>query len=63
VHPTLTYVWDGDATRRAKYSADRSFVYWPSSNIEGFVRPGAPSEGDYVPPGLAGQQYVSPAYR
>jgi hypothetical protein len=63
VHPTLTWVWDGDSTRRAQYSADRSFVYWPSSNIEGVVRPGAPSGGDYVPSGLAGEQYVSPGYR
>jgi hypothetical protein len=62
VHPTLSYVWDGDSTRRAQYSADRSFVYWPSSNIEGLVSPGAPSDGDYVPSGLAGQQYVSPGY-
>jgi hypothetical protein len=63
VHPTLTYVWDGDATRRAKYSADRSFVYWPSSNIDGVVRPRAPIIGNYVPSGLAGQRYVSPGYR
>jgi hypothetical protein len=56
-------VWDGDATRRAKYSADRSFVYWPSSNIDGVVRPRAPIIGNYVPAGLAGQRYVSPGYR
>ena len=61
VHPSTSYVWDGDLTRRARL--DKTTVYWPSSNITGTVRDGNPSAGDFVPSGVAGQGYVSPGYR
>jgi hypothetical protein len=62
VHPSTDWVWDGDATRKATLSLDKTHAYWPSSNVAGAVKPGAPVEGDYVPEGLAGQTYVSPGY-
>jgi hypothetical protein len=63
VHPSTSYVWDGDLTRRAALATDKAAVYWPSSNITGTVRDGNPSAGDFVPSGVAGQGYVSPGYR
>jgi hypothetical protein len=40
VHPTTSYVWDGDLTRRAALATDKTTAYWPSSNITGTVRDG-----------------------
>jgi hypothetical protein len=42
IHPTTNYVWDGDLTRRAVLTTDKTTAYWPSSNITGTVRDGNP---------------------
>ncbi len=62
-HPTTDYVWDNDLTRRAVLADIGSYISWPSSNMTGSVRDGNPSSGDFVPSGVAGQNYLSPGYR
>jgi hypothetical protein len=48
--------------REAVLSPDGARVYWPTSNITGFIAKGTPAGGDFVPLGVAGTSYVSPGY-
>lgn len=48
--------------REAKLSTDGTKVYWPTSNITGYITSGRPPERDFVPLGVAGGRYVSPGY-
>jgi hypothetical protein len=48
--------------REAKLSTDGTKVYWPTSNITGYITSGRPPERDFVPTGVAGVDYVSPGY-
>jgi hypothetical protein len=48
--------------REAVVSGDGTQVYWPTSNILGFIANGTPPDGDFVPLGVAGTSYVSPGY-
>jgi len=43
--------------------ARRGRVSWPRLPVRGVVHAGAPPGGSFVPPGLAGPDYVSPGYR
>ena len=36
---------------------------WPNLPVSGYVTNGAPPDGDYVKPGVAGIGYVSPGYQ
>jgi hypothetical protein len=48
--------------REAVVSGDGTQVYWPTSNILGFLANGTPPNGDFVPLGVAGTSYASPGY-
>jgi hypothetical protein len=48
----------------SQISEDGKSAWWPNLlTIEGVVKLGPPTGGDFVPPGVAGARYVSPRYR
>lgn len=47
----------------ASVSADSTEMYWPTLPIEGSIRQGTPIDGEFVPAGVAGVDYVSPGYQ
>ena len=58
-------VWPpaGFAACPAVIAGDDSVATWPSlSKVKGCVKKGPPPQGDFVPVGVAGLQYVSPGY-
>lgn len=59
-------VWPPATSQTAcasKPADDDSEVSFPGVPISGHIRKGAPPRGDFVPPGVAGLDYVSPGYR
>lgn len=59
-------VWPpaGFAACPAVIAADDSVATWPSlPKVKGCVKKGPPPQGDFVPTGVAGLQYVSPGYQ
>lgn len=59
-------VWPpaGFAQCPAVITADDSVATWPSiPKVKGCVKKGPPPQGDFVPVGVAGLQYVSPGYQ
>jgi len=53
---------DGTVIHSTSYA--NGMITWADSwAVDGYVVPGDPPGGDYVPPGVAGLQYISPGYQ
>ena len=57
-----TSVWPPDNSSLSCGESGATFATWPTLPVTGGVQEGAPPNGSFVPPGIAGVGYVSPGY-
>jgi Putative Ig domain len=62
VWPNKNAEGQSNPNRRAVVSSDGSYCWFINSNISGTINKGSPPGGDFVPNGVAGENYVSPGY-